>query len=183
MGSRTEFDMKNIIVPTVEDHDAEEHRKYLEAQEQFKAQYMMGFKKDRQGKLTKAPEFVVPALKVSNDKIEVISKVGDSIPESVTSTPDSEGKRVDERFSMLMERMEKLEKEKSSGNSDSVAKTEIPHIRQHEVIRSSPSAAPRVIPDHIQYGMPVNYRQDQSTPGYPPMPTTAGSFGPTYAVS
>jgi hypothetical protein len=68
----------------IEDLSKEDQRKYTELQEYIKQQFLSGARKDRSGKVTMTQDFELPAIKVNNDKIEVITTV--SKPETDLST-------------------------------------------------------------------------------------------------
>jgi hypothetical protein len=59
----------------IEDLSEEDQRKYIELQEYIKQQFLSGARKDRSGKVTMTQDFELPAIKVNNDKIEVITTV------------------------------------------------------------------------------------------------------------
>jgi hypothetical protein len=52
-----------------------DQRKYAALQEYIKQQFLSGAKKDRQGKATLAQDFELSAIKLNNDKVEVITTV------------------------------------------------------------------------------------------------------------
>jgi hypothetical protein len=68
----------------IEDLIEEDQRKYTELQEYIKQQFISSARKDRSGKVTMTQDFELPAIKVNNDKIEVITTV--SKPETDLST-------------------------------------------------------------------------------------------------
>jgi hypothetical protein len=59
----------------IEELSEEDQRKYTELQEYIKQQVLSGARKDRSGKVTTTQDFEPPAIKVNNDKIEVITTV------------------------------------------------------------------------------------------------------------
>jgi hypothetical protein len=72
----------------IEDLIEEDQRKYTELQEYIKQQFISSARKDRSGKVTMTQDFQLPAIKVNNDKIEVITTV--SKPETDLSTKITE---------------------------------------------------------------------------------------------
>ena len=77
MGS-SEIDKENIIMATMEELTEEECKAYLLVEEHVKAQFLMGFKKDRGGLVKRVEEFVLPSLEFNKDKIEEIPNVSTS---------------------------------------------------------------------------------------------------------
>ena len=71
MGS-SEIDTENIITAIMEELTEEEHKAYLLVEEDVKAQFLKGFKKDRGGLVKRVEEFVLPSLMLSKNKIEEI---------------------------------------------------------------------------------------------------------------
>jgi hypothetical protein len=59
----------------IEDLSEEDQRKYTELQEYIKQQFLSGARKDHSGKVTMTQDFELPAIKVNNKKIEVITTV------------------------------------------------------------------------------------------------------------
>jgi hypothetical protein len=53
----------------------EEQRKYIELQECIKQEFLSSTRKVRSSKVTMTQDFELPAIKVNNDKIEVITTV------------------------------------------------------------------------------------------------------------
>ena len=73
--SSSEIDKENIITATMEELTEEECKAYLLVEEHVKAQFLKGFKKDRGGLVKRVEEFVLPSLKLNQDKIEEIPNV------------------------------------------------------------------------------------------------------------
>ena len=74
-GSTCDLDKDNIITATMEELTDEERKRYLIAEEHFRAQFLKGFKKDRGGLVKRVEEFVMPAFKLANDQVEELPKV------------------------------------------------------------------------------------------------------------
>jgi hypothetical protein len=64
--------LSNIIMVSIVELSEEDQRKYVALQEHVKQQFLSGAKKDRQGKATLPQDFELPAIKLNNDKVEVI---------------------------------------------------------------------------------------------------------------
>jgi hypothetical protein len=75
MGSQCDIDKKNVIMVNIEELSEEDQRKYTELQEYIKQQFLSGIRKDRSGKVTMTQDFELLAIKVNNDKIEVITTI------------------------------------------------------------------------------------------------------------
>jgi hypothetical protein len=75
MGSQCDIDKKNMIMVNIEELSEEDQRKYIELQEYIKQQFLSGARKDRSGMVTMIQDFEMPAIKINNDKIEVITTV------------------------------------------------------------------------------------------------------------
>jgi hypothetical protein len=63
------------IMVNIEDISEEDQRKYTELQEYIKQQFPSRARKDRSGKVMMTQDFELPAIKVNNNKIEVITIV------------------------------------------------------------------------------------------------------------
>jgi hypothetical protein len=77
VGDRFGFttDLSSIIMVNIEELNKEDQRKYIELQEYIKQKFLSSARKDRSGKVTMTQDFELPAIKVNNDKIEVITTV------------------------------------------------------------------------------------------------------------
>ena len=139
MESTSNINKDNINAVSLEELSEDERQRYLAAQEQFRSQYVMRIKKNRQGGVTRAQEFVVPAFKIKDHKIEVISNVSTQIPDPSMPEPSATTKGMDEHIATLIGRIEKFEKGEFINDN---VNSNIPHIKQHEVIGSNSSAAP-----------------------------------------
>ena len=82
-GSWTDLDPKNIIMPSIEELSEEEQRKYAVLQAYIKQQFLVDVEKGRGGKTTRTQEFNMPAIKIVNDKVEVIPNVSEPSPEMI----------------------------------------------------------------------------------------------------
>ena len=76
MGSKAEISGSNVIKATMEELTEDERRAYLIAEEHLKEQFLQGFKKERGCLFRRVGEFVMPTLKLNNDKVEEIPAVG-----------------------------------------------------------------------------------------------------------
>jgi hypothetical protein len=112
---------KSIMV-NIEDLSEEDQRKYTELQEYIKQEFLSGARKDRSGKVMMTQDFELPAIKVNNDKIEVITTI--SKPETDLSTKLTKiSDKFERAFSNqhsqvanMIARLEKIEGKSSSSN-------------------------------------------------------------------
>jgi hypothetical protein len=58
--------------------------KYTELQEYIKQQFLAGAKKDHSGKVTLTQDFELPAIKLNNNRVEVIPTGSQTSPDLVT---------------------------------------------------------------------------------------------------
>ena len=84
MGAWCELDKNNVIMVNIEELSEEDQRKYMELQEYIKQQFLSGVKKDRSGKVTIAQDFELPAIKLNNNKVEVIPAVSQTPSDIIT---------------------------------------------------------------------------------------------------
>jgi len=77
MGVITDLDEGNIST-SIKELSEEEHQEYLVVREHFKAQFLKGFKKNKQGQVTRVQDFVMPSFTLKNKQVEVISDVSTS---------------------------------------------------------------------------------------------------------
>jgi hypothetical protein len=75
MGARCDLDMNNIVTTSLEDLPLEELQKYKALQEYMHVQFLADIKKDRSGKVARLKEFELPAIRLNDNNIEVISTV------------------------------------------------------------------------------------------------------------
>ena len=81
-GSWTDLDKNNIVMASIEDLGEEEQRNYAALQEYLKQQFLAGIKKDRHNKVVREQEFVLPSIKLNDNRIEVIPNVSET-PSSI----------------------------------------------------------------------------------------------------
>jgi hypothetical protein len=67
--------LNNIVTASLEDLPPEEHQKYKALQEYMHVQFLTDIKKDRSGKVVRLKEFELPAIRLNDSNIEVISTV------------------------------------------------------------------------------------------------------------
>jgi hypothetical protein len=101
----------------IEDLSEEDQSKYTELQEYIKQQFLSGTRKDRSGKVTMTQDFELPAIKVNNDKIEVITTV--SKPETdlsmkLTEISDKFERTFSNQHSQVAKMIARLEKIRGS---------------------------------------------------------------------
>jgi hypothetical protein len=75
MGARCDLDMNNIVTTSFEDLPPEEQQRYKAVQEYMHVQFLADIKKNRSGKVARLKEFELPAIKLNDNNIEVISTV------------------------------------------------------------------------------------------------------------
>jgi hypothetical protein len=80
MGAQCELDMKNIVTSSLEDLSLEEQQKFKALQEYMQVQFLAGVKKDRSGKVARLKEFELPAIRLNDNKVEVIPTVSKKTP-------------------------------------------------------------------------------------------------------
>jgi hypothetical protein len=85
MGARCELDMNNIVTASRGDLSPEEQQKFKALQEYMQVQFLAGVKKDRSGKVARK-EFELPAIKLNDSNIEVISTVSKKPPPETIPT-------------------------------------------------------------------------------------------------
>ena len=77
MGVITDLDEGNIST-SIEELSKEERQDYLVVREQFKAQFLKGFKKDEKGQVTRVQDFVTSSFTLKNKQVKEISDVSTS---------------------------------------------------------------------------------------------------------
>jgi hypothetical protein len=129
-----------LIMVNIEDLSEEDQRKYTELQEYIKQQFLSGARKDRSGKVTMTQDFELPAIKVNNDKIEVITTV--SKPETDLSTKLTELSDKFERVfsnqhSQVAKMIARLEKVEGKSSSFNFPNDSIPQLDSQGVLQTS----------------------------------------------
>ena len=99
MGS--EADQDNIIPDTLDDLDEEERQKYMVVVAHLQNGFLKDFKKDRDDKVVRVQEFVMPSFKMNDDKIKVLDAVSSSPQPSTPINAVSQIK--DSSYSVLTE--------------------------------------------------------------------------------
>jgi hypothetical protein len=160
----------------IEDLSEEDQRKYTELQEYIKQQFLSGARKDRSGKVTMTQNFELSAIKVNNDKIEVIAIV--SKPETDLSMKITEISNKFERafinqHSQVAKMIARLEKIEGKSSSFNFPNDSIPQLDSQGVLQTSLSAASGTSMETPLYGMPTGFYMGQSslpkpTPVRPP---------------
>jgi hypothetical protein len=130
----------------IEDLSEEDQRKYIELQEYIKQQFLSGAKKDRSCKVTMTQDFELPAIKVNNDKIEVITTV--SKPETdlsmkITEISDKFECAFSNQHSQVAKMIAHLEKIEGKSSSFNFPNDSIPQLDSQGVLQTSLSAASR----------------------------------------
>jgi len=82
-----EVSKDNIITADMEDLSEEDRQRYFVLEAHIKSEFLKGFRKNRGNTLTRVQEFVMPSIKMSDNKIEVIPNVSAPISQPLpTST-------------------------------------------------------------------------------------------------
>ena len=157
MGS-SEINKENIITATIEELTEEERKAYLLVEEHVKAQFLKGFKKDRGGLVKRVEEFVLPSLKLNQDKIEEIP--------NVSLSPSD----MFDRMSSLMDQ-KIIAAQAATGDMLVKLSTDVDALKGKQPMSdpnsSDPSSATLEFTPEPLYGMPPN-----SFPGQTPPPST-----------
>lgn len=74
MRSNLELDKNNIIMAFEEGLGEEDSQRLLVALAYLKSKFLMGYKKDYQGTITRVQDFLMLAFKMNDNKVEIISK-------------------------------------------------------------------------------------------------------------
>jgi putative cell wall-binding protein len=115
----------------IEDLSAEDQRKYTELHEYIKQQFLSSARKDRSDKVTMTQDFEMPAIKINNDKIEVITTVSKSETElSMKSTEISDKFKhaFSNQHSQVARIIPRLEKIEGKSSSSSFSNDSIPQM-------------------------------------------------------
>ena len=157
MGS-SEINKDNIITATMEELTEEERKAYLLVEEHVKAQFLKGFKKDRGGLVKRVEEFVLPSLKLNQDKIEEIP--------NVSLSPSD----MFDRMSSLMDQ-KIIAAQAATGDMLVKLSSDVDTLKGKQPMSdpnsSDPSSATPEFTSEPLYGMPPN-----SFPGQTPPPST-----------
>lgn len=176
-GARCELDPKNIIMANIEELGEEEQRKYAKLQEFVKQQFLLGITKDRHGKTSRDQDFAMLAIKLNEDKVEVISNV--SPTPDLTALTDKFNAAFKDQSDLVTSMMAKLERVEGK-SFKAFDENTIPQINSQGVVQSGMSAAPIENPT---YGMPANFYSGQTPPsGLVQKPTMATPVRPVPAT-
>jgi hypothetical protein len=164
------------IMVNIEDLSEEDQRKYTELQEYIKQQFLSGARKDRSGKVTMTQDFELSAIKVNNDKIEVITTI--SKPETYLSMKLIEiSDKFEHIFSNQHSKVAKmiahLEKVEGKSSSFNFPNNATPQLDSKGVLQTSLSAASGTSIETPVHGMSTGFylRQpslSEPTPVRPP---------------
>jgi hypothetical protein len=160
----------------IEDLSEEDQRKYTELQEYIKQQFLSGARKDRSGKVTMTQDFELPAIKVNNDKIEVIttvSKPQTDLSTKLTEISDKFERAFSNQHSQVAKMITRLEKIEGKSSSFNFPNDSIPQLDSQGVLQTNLSAASGTSVEIPVYGMPTGFYPGQSslsepTPVRPP---------------
>jgi hypothetical protein len=182
MGARFDLDINNIVTASLEDLSPEVQQKFNVLQEYMQVQFLTGVKKDRSGKVARLKEFELPAIRLNDSNIEVISTVSKKPPSHTTLTKSTVGS--DELLSSYiarLERLEDLEKDRALDFNNSDANSCTPKANPQG---SHPSLAPLPVNnDNYAYGLTPNPASGQYPQFQPHRPNMATSVGPMQGTS
>jgi hypothetical protein len=144
----------------IEDLSAEDQRKYTELHEYIKQQFLSSVRKDRSDKVTMTQDFEMPAIKINNDKIEVITTV--SKPETELSMKITEisvkfKRAFSNQHSQVARIIPRLEKIEGKSSSSSFSNDSIPQMDSQGGLQISLSAASRASIETPVHGMPSGF--------------------------
>ena len=177
MGALCDLDQNNVIMVNIEELSEEDQRSYAALQEYVKQQFLSGAKKDRQGKVTIAQDFGLPAIKLNNDKVEVVTTVSQPETDLLTQLSTISDK-FDRAFSVqnnlvasVITRLEKVEGKRVSSD---ISDGSIPHLDSQGVLHPNLSTTSGASTETPLYGMPTGFYPGQSslpkpTPVRPPL--------------
>jgi hypothetical protein len=80
MGARCDLAINNIVTASLEDIPPEEHQRYKAVQEYMHVQFLADIKKDRSSEVARLKDFELPAIRLNDNNIEVISTVSKKPP-------------------------------------------------------------------------------------------------------
>jgi hypothetical protein len=144
----------------IEDLSEEDQRKYIELQEYIKQQFLSGARKDRSGKVTMTQDFELPAIKVNNDKIEVITTVSKSesdLSTKLTELSDKFERVFSNQHSQVAKMIARLEKVEGKSNSFNFPNDAIPQLDSQGVLQTSLSAASGTSIETPVHGTPTGF--------------------------
>jgi hypothetical protein len=155
MGARCDLDMNNIVTASLEYLPPEEQQKFKALQEYMRVQFLDDIKKDRCGKVARLKEFELPAIRLNDNNIEVISTVSKKPPPDTTPTKSTVGSdELLASYIARLERLEDLEKDRALGFNNNDANSSTPKANPQG---SHPSLAPLSINnDNFAYGLTPN---------------------------
>jgi hypothetical protein len=147
----------------IENLSEEDQRKYTKLQEYIKQQFLSGARKDRSGKVTIIQDFELPAIKVNNDKIEVIitvSKPETDLSMKLTEISDKFERAFSNQHSQVARIIARLEKVEGKSSSLNFPNDSTPQIDSQGVLQTSLSAASGTSIETLVHGMPTGFIWD-----------------------
>jgi hypothetical protein len=144
----------------IEDLSEKDQRKYIELQEYIKQQFLSGARKDRSGKVTMNQDFELPAIKVNNDKIEVIttvSKPETDISMKITKISDKFERAFHNQHSQVANMIARLEKIEGKSSSFNFPNDLIPQVDSQGILQTSLSAVSGTSIETPVHGMPTGF--------------------------
>jgi hypothetical protein len=177
-GDKSSFttDLSSIIMVNIDELSEEDQRKYIELQEYIKQKFLSSARKDLSGKVMMTQDFELPAIKVDNDKIEVITTVSKhetNLSMKLTEISDKFKRAFSNQHSQVARIIARLEKIEGKSSSINFPNDYIPQLDSQGVLQTSLSAASGTSIETPVYGMPTGFYLGQSslpepTPVRPP---------------
>jgi hypothetical protein len=125
--------MNNIITASMEDLTPEEQQKYQVLQE---------YKKDHHGKVARLEEFELLAIRLNDNKVEVIPTVNKPPPTSSSQKSSVDSDELLASYISHLEHLEDLEKDRNIADNNNETSRSAPKIYPHWVY---PSLAPLLL--------------------------------------
>jgi hypothetical protein len=168
--------MNNIVTVLLEDLPPEEQQKFKALQEYTKVQFLADIKKDRSGKVARLKEFELPAIRLNESNIEVISTVSKKpLPDSTPTKSTVGSDELLASYIARLERLEDLEKDRALGFNNNDANSSTPKANPQG---SHPSLAPLPVNnDNFANSLtpnPASGQYPQFQPHRPNMATPVG---------
>jgi hypothetical protein len=135
--------------------------------------------------VTLTQDFELPAIKVNNDKIEVIttvSKPENDLSMKLTEISDKFERAFSNQHSQVARIIARLEKVEGKSSSLNFPNDSIPQLDSQGVLQTSLSAAPGTSIETPVYGMPTSFYLGQSSLSGPTLvrpPPMAGQTAPS----
>jgi hypothetical protein len=133
MGSRCELDMNNIVTASMEDLTMYEEQKYHALQEYMKVQFLVGVKNDHHGKVARLEEFELLAIRLNDNKVEIVPTVSKPPPTSSSQKSLVDSDEFLASYIAHLEYLEDLEKDRNIAYNNNETSSSAPKIYPHGV--------------------------------------------------